>query len=86
MVSSGSSEFHSEESIEFSSELRYKLRTLIRYNLPWQTTMFPDMLEEELSSPGHREGHDSWNEVSSFSDGVDNDHDRVIPFTFILQV
>ena len=41
--------------------------------------MFPDVLKEELGSPGCGEGRDSRNEMRSFSDRVNGNHDRVIP-------
>src|ERR1700761_5586004 len=43
------------------------------------TVMLPDMLKEELGSSGCGEHCDSQNEVSSFSDRVKSNHDRVIP-------
>ena len=75
VVSGGSSKFHSDEPVEFPHELCYELRTMIRYNLSGQAVMLPDVLERELGSSGCGEGHDSQNEMSSFSDGVDSNHD-----------
>ena len=70
MISSGGSEFHSEELVEFPREIHYKLRTTIQYDLSGQAMMFLDVLKEELGGPGSGEGHDSRNEMGLFGDGV----------------
>ena len=79
MISSGGSKFHSEEPVEFPHEFRYKLWTTIQHDLSGQAMVLPDMLKEELGGSSCGEGRDSRNEMSSFSDGVDGNHDGVIP-------
>ena len=40
--------------------------------------MFPHMLKVELSGPGSQESSHCVNEVSTFSDGIHHDHDRIV--------
>ena len=78
VVSCGSRQFNSENSIEFPSEFRNELGASIGHYLPRQPMVPPDVLEEEPCGSSCSNSGECRGKVSSLSDRVHYHHYRVM--------
>ena len=74
VVSCGSRQFNSENSIEFLSEFRNKLGAPIEHYLPRQPMVSPDVLEEEPCGSSCNNSGECRSKVSSLGDRVHYHH------------
>ena len=78
VVSCGSRQFNSEDSIEFPSEFRNELGAPIGHYLPRQPMVPPDVLEEEPCGSGCSNSGECRGKMSSLGDRVHYHHYRVV--------
>jgi len=79
VVGCGGCQPNSEQPVEFPGDFCYKLGTSIGDNFPRETVRFPHMVEEKVCGSSSRDCSDSEKEMCMLCDGIDNNHDGIVP-------
>ena len=68
----------SKQLVELSGEVGDKLWAPIGHHLSRGSMVSPNMLDEELSSPGCGDGSEGGGKVGPFGDQIDHHHDCIV--------
>jgi len=79
MIGGGRGGFDSEQLVEFLHEEGYKLGSAIRDHSSGEAMKFPDITQVEIGGAGGRNSSDGLDKVGSFTGGVYDHHDCVVP-------